>query len=64
MTQRYFGSLGGGGSAIVSVYVNNKHVAGQDFTMGPPDKNPQYISGTLFTPPIVIPANTTPHYYV
>ncbi|MDC9596514.1 hypothetical protein [Xenorhabdus anantnagensis] len=25
-----------------------------------PDKNPQCISGTLFTPPIIIPANTTP----
>ncbi|MDE9462488.1 hypothetical protein [Xenorhabdus bovienii] len=60
MTQRYVGSLGGSGDATVSVYVNNTHVAGQSFTMESSDSGPQCISGTLFTPPITIPANTTP----
>ncbi|MDE9553626.1 phage tail tip fiber protein, partial [Xenorhabdus bovienii] len=60
MTQRYVGSLGGSGEASVSVYVNNAHVAGQNFFMESSDSGPQCISGTLFTPPITIPANTTP----
>ncbi|CDG98005.1 Putative phage host specificity protein (phage tail protein) (fragment) [Xenorhabdus bovienii str. puntauvense] len=60
MTQRYVGSLGGSGEASVSIYVNNAHVAGQYFSMESFDRGPQCISGTLFTPPITIPANTTP----
>ncbi|MDE9488217.1 hypothetical protein, partial [Xenorhabdus bovienii] len=60
MTQRYVGSLGGSGEASVSVYVNNVHVAGQNFFMESSDRGPQCISGTLFSPPITIPANTTP----
>ncbi|MDE9545608.1 phage tail tip fiber protein, partial [Xenorhabdus bovienii] len=60
MTQRYVGSLGGSGEASVSIYVNNAHVAGQNFFMESSDSGPQCISGTLFTPPVTIPANTTP----
>ncbi|OKO99492.1 phage tail tip fiber protein [Xenorhabdus eapokensis] len=55
------------GGANVVVYVDNVLVAEQGFELGALDSwtqtfgnGPQCISGTLFTPPIVIRANTTP----
>ncbi|CEF31381.1 hypothetical protein [Xenorhabdus nematophila] len=60
MVQRYVGSTGGTGHTSVSVYVNNALIAEQSFRMERSDDGPQCISGTLFTPPITIRANTTP----
>ncbi|WP_434223360.1 phage tail tip fiber protein [Xenorhabdus bakwenae] len=60
MTQLYVGSLSGTGNATVCVYVDNVLVTKQGFDMKHTDKGPQCISGTLFTPPVVIRANTTP----
>ncbi|MBD2798895.1 DUF1983 domain-containing protein, partial [Xenorhabdus sp. M] len=60
MVQRYVGSLGGSGFTSVLVYINNDLMAEQRFSMEHSGKGPQCISGTLFTPPITIRANTTP----
>ncbi|MBD2815231.1 DUF1983 domain-containing protein, partial [Xenorhabdus sp. Flor] len=61
ITQMYAGTgYNEGGHAIVSVYVNNKHIAENSFITSPPDRGPQCLSGTMFTPPVIIRANTTP----
>lgn len=67
MTQIYIRYTNGNGHAKVLVYVDNVLTAEQGFELGNYDydkqrftEGPQCISGTLFTPPIVIRANTTP----